>query len=240
MSVFWRVVCAALVIGTPAFAQARTSAVTGVVRDSAGTPVSVATITIERAQSLTDSTGRFALGQLPAGSTTVRVRRLGFHPSDTVLELAEGRRESIVVTLIALPIELPGITAVADARLREYLHDYFRHRETGAGRFYDRAQITAMRVSALTDVLRRVPGVQLIPDRSGRYVVRMGRTSRNCPPDFWIDNVRAHAMNADDIPLMDIEAIEVYSGPAGLPPEYLNRFGNPACGAVVIWTRMPG
>ena len=240
MGVLWRLTCAALAIGTPALAQARTSAVTGVVRDSMGTPVSVATITIDHAQSLTDSTGRFALAQLPAGRTTVSVRRLGFHPSDTVLQLAEGRRESLIVTLVALPVELPGITAVADAKLREYLADYFRHKEIGVGRFYDRTQINAMRVSALTDVLRRVPGVLLVPDRGGRYVVRMGRSSRNCPPDFWIDNVRAHAMNADDIPLMDIEAIEVYSGPAGLPPEYINRFGNPACGAVVIWTRMPG
>jgi hypothetical protein len=156
------------------------------------------------------------------------------------VELVEGRRDSLFVTLVALPLKLPGITSVADARLREYLADYFRHREAGAGRFYQRAEIDAMRVGALTDVLRRVPGVRVTPDRNGRYIVRMGRSTRNCPPDFWIDNVRAHALNADDIPLTDIEAIEIYSGPAGLPPEFINRFGNPACGAVVIWTRMPG
>ncbi len=224
----------------PAAAQARTSGVAGVVRDSTGTPVSVASITVDRFRALTDSTGRFSVGDLPAGRITLRVRRLGFRPSDTILELVEGRRDSLMVTLVALPLELPGITTAADDRLRQYLAEYHRHREIGAGRFYDRAQITAMRVAALTDVLRRVPGVVLVPDRSGRYMVRMGRNSRNCPPDYWIDNVRAHAMNADDIPLMDVEAIEIYAGPAGLPPEYINRFGNPACGAVVIWTRMPG
>lgn len=221
-------------------AQVSTSAIIGVVRDSTGAPVSIAVVSVARVQSLTDSAGRFTLERLGAGQATLSVRRLGYRPSETRLDLAEGRRDSVFVTLVALPLELPGVTTAADDRLREYLADYFRHKATGAGRFYDRAEMAAMRVGALTDVLRRVPGVRLIPDRSGRYAVRMGRNSRNCPPDFWIDNVRAHGLEADDIPLTDIEAIEVYAGPAGLPPEYINRFGNPACGAVVIWTRMPG
>lgn len=225
---------------SPAFAQGRTSALVGIVRDSAGTPVSIATITVERVQALTDTSGRFSLERLPAGRTPVSVRRLGFRPTDTVVVLVDGVPESLVVTLVALPVELPGVTTAADERLRQYLADFLRHKQAGAGRFYDRAQIEAMRVSAVTDMLRRVPGVRLIPDRNGRYVLRMGRNSRHCPPDFWIDNVRAYGLNPDDVPLTDIEAIEVYSGPAGLPPEYINRFGNPSCGAIIIWTRMPG
>jgi hypothetical protein len=236
-----RLVALALLGAGSASAQSRTSAVVGIVRDSAGAPVSVVTITIERLQALTDSAGRFSIERLPAsGRATLTARRLGFHPTDTAVVLVEGRRDSLVITLVALPIELPGVTTTADERLRRYLADYVRHREGGSGRYYDRAQMTAMRVSALTDVLRRVPGVRIVPDRNGRYVVRMGRQTRSCPPDIWIDNVRAHGMNADDIPLMDIEAIEVYAGPAGLPPEYINRFGNPSCGAIIIWTRMPG
>jgi hypothetical protein len=223
-----------------ALGQARTTGVVGVVRDSTGVAVTLATITVERFQAITDTGGRFSLDGLPAGRNIVSIRRLGFRPSETVLDLVDGRRDSLFVTMVALPLVLPGVTTAADERLRQYLADYHRHKASGAGRFYDRAEITAMRVGVLTDVLRRVPGVMLVPDRNGRYIVRMGRSTRNCPPDYWIDNVRAYAMNADDIPLMDIEAIEIYAGPAGLPPEFINRFGNPACGAVVIWTRMPG
>lgn len=231
---------ACLSAAATASAQTGTSVVGGVVRDSVGTPVSVATVTVGQAQALTDSAGRFSLGQVAAGKRTISVRRLGFRPADIVVELVAGRSESVNVTLVMLPLELPGLTTTADTRLREYLADYHRHRSAGAGHFYDRAKIEAMRVAQLTDVLRRIPGVHLIPDRNGRYLVRMGRSPRNCPPDIWVDRVRAHAMNADDMPLMDIEALEVYAGPSGLPPEFISRFGNPACGAVVIWTRMPG
>jgi hypothetical protein len=228
-----------LVAGSAAGAQG-TSTVVGVVRDSGGAPVGVATVTASRAQALSDSAGRFVLDRLPAGSVTVRVRRLGFQPSEHHLELVAGRRDSLFVTLVALPTELPGVSTTAQSRLRAYLSDYYRHKESGVGRFYEREQIVAMRVMQLSDLLRRVPGVRVTPDRNGRYVIRMGRSIRNCPPDFWVDNVRAHALNADDIPLSDIEALEVYAGPAGLPPEFISRFGNPSCGAVVIWTRMPG
>jgi hypothetical protein len=44
----------------------------------------------------------------------------------------------------------------------------------------------------------------------------------------------------DDVPMIDVEAIEIYKGPSALPPELNTRLGNPGCGAVVIWTRVPG
>ena len=187
-----------------------------------------------------DSAGRFSLPGLAAGRISVTIRRLGYGPARLEHDLAAGAHDSLFVTLTALPQELPGVTTSADSRLRLHLPDFYRHRETGTGRYYDRDQITAMRIGALSDVMRRLPGVRVSPDRNGRYLIRMGRSTRNCQPDFWVDNVRAHLLNVDDIPVTDIEAIEVYNGPSGLPPEYNNRFGNPSCGAVVIWTRIPG
>lgn len=229
-----------LLAGSHALAQDTTSALVGAVRDSARAPVVAATIVASRMRVITDSAGRFSLVGLPAGRVTVSVRRLGFEPADLVLDLVAGRRDSLFVTLVALPLELPGVTAAADSYLRLRLADFFRHRETGIGRYFDRAQITEMRVGQLSDVMRRVPGVRVNPGRDGRYTIRMGRSARNCQPDFWIDNVRAHMLNVDDVPMTDIEALEIYNGPSGLPPEYNNRFGNPACGAIVIWTRVPG
>lgn len=234
-----RILCAAiLAAAVPAGAQTFAAGVVGVVRDSSGRPITSALVTAARIQTVSDTAGRFLLEGLAAGKVTLSIRRLGFEPAHLALDLLAGRRDSLVVTLVALPQVLPGVTA--DARRRHLLADFYRHRESGTGRFLDRGQITAMRVFALSDVLRRFPGVRISPDRSGRYLVRMGRSIRNCPPDFWIDNVRAPFLNVDDLPLTDIEAIEVYNGPSGLPPEYNNRFGNPACGAIVIWTRVPG
>ena len=236
----FRLLVLLMVAGPNALAQGTTSAVIGTVRDSAREPLVAARVLAARTSVLSDSAGRFTLEGLPAGRVTVSVRRLGYEPADLVLDLIAGRRDSLFVTMVALPLTLPGMTSTADAYLRLHLADFFRHRENGIGRYYERAQITAMRVGQLSDVMRRMPGVRVTPDRNGRYAIRMGRSTRNCQPDFWIDNVRAHMLNVDDVPVTDIEALEVYNGPSGLPPEYNNRFGNPACGAIIIWTRVPG
>lgn len=241
MAIPCRILCAAiLAAAVPAAAQRPTSGIVGTVRDSSGSPVSSALVTAARVQTVSDTAGHFAIDGLPAGMVTLSVRRLGFEPGQVSVDLVAGRRDSVLVTLVALPQVLPGVTSAADARLRILLADFYRHRESGHGRFLDRAQISETRASILSDVLRRLPGVRISPDRGGRNVIRMGRSARNCPPDFWIDNVRAPFLNVDDIPITDIQALEVYSGPGGLPPEYNNRFGNPACGAIVIWTRVPG
>lgn len=153
--------------------------------------------------------------------------------------LEEGRTDSIRLVLSALPRQLEGVTA--DARLKPRLADFYRHRQNGQGTYFDRQQIEQKRVQRLSDLLRRVSGVRLAPDRTGRLLVRMRSSGlRDCPPDFWIDGVRAPFLNVDDIPLSDIEALEVYRGSATLPPELIARLGNPACGAIVIWTRVPG
>jgi hypothetical protein len=156
------------------------------------------------------------------------------------MNLADDRVDTIVIVMELLARDLPGVTTTALGTGR--LMEFERHRLSGSGVYLDRAQIEARRAHYVSDVLRRIPGVRIMSDRSGRAVLRMGRTSggRDCPPDYWIDGVRAQFFNVDDMPVADIEAIEVYRGPSGLPPEYNSRLGNPSCGTVVIWTRVPG
>lgn len=231
----------AVVTASSVTAQSNRSAVVGLVRDSSGTPVPHAHVVSSGVRAVSDSAGRFSMERLPQGKVLVRVRRLGFEPLDLMVDLAADRRDSLLIVLAALPADLPGVTTTADAIARLRLPEFYRHRANGMGRYLDRQQLDAMHVSQTSDVLRRLPGVRLIPDRNGRLLLRMGRNGgRNCPPDFWIDGIRAAFLNVDDLPLSDIEALEIYSGPGGLPPEYNSRFGNPGCGAVVIWTRLPG
>jgi hypothetical protein len=217
-------------------------ALVGAVRDSAGTPVVAAQVTAAGQVVIADSTGRFHFSALPIGQLIVHTRRLGFQPSDVQIELVDGRLDSLVVELHALPLNLPGVTTSAEEELRRRMPDFYRHKQSRNGRFFERRDIVASRVTRTSDLLRRLPGVRIATDRNGRSQLRMGRTGsgRDCPPDFYVDNVRTQGLNVDDIPPADIEAMEVYNGPSGLPPEYNNRFGNPGCGTVVIWTRLPG
>jgi hypothetical protein len=216
-------------------AQAPVSLI-GSVRDTSGAPVALARLTGGGQLAFSDSAGIFRFAALPSGAVVVRVRRLGFEPADTLLQLGAAVPDSLHFVMAALPIELTGITASAHV-----LAEFERHRRGGAGYFFDRAQIEDTRALRLSEVLRRAPGIRVFSDRAGRPQLRVGRTlaGPDCPPDFWVDGMRVQFLQVDDIPLIEIEAVELYHGPATLPPEYNTRFGRPACGTVVIWSREP-
>jgi len=213
----------------------------GTVRDSGGAPVASVRVSFLGVGAVTDSAGFFLLAGLRAGAGTLSFRRIGFEPRDVTMALGDGRADSLSVVLTILPQTLPGVTTEDDPAVQLRLSDFYRHRQNGMGSYFDRKQLEALRIDRISDALRRVPGIR-VTSQGGRYQVRVGRTSglRDCPPDFWLDGIRAPYLNVDDVPLRDVEALEVYKGPSSLPPELINRFGNPACGAVVIWTRVPG
>jgi len=217
--------------------------VAGTVRDTSGRPIAMVRLTSGTTHALTDSAGRFALANLPLGSTALVVRRLGFKPLDTTLALVSGRSDTIAFVLAMLPQKLPGVTSDMDAILRDRLPEFYRHRSIGGGFYFDRRDIDARQPQYLSDLLRSLPGTRMMTDRSGRGTMRMTRSSgggRDCPPDVWLDGVRAEGLNVDDVGIHDVEAVELYRGPAGLPPELNDRLGRPNCGAIVIWTRLPG
>lgn len=213
--------------------------VAGTVRDTSGTPVPLAQINVGTTRTHSDSAGRYTLANLPVGRNTISVRRLGFEPLFADIDLVAGSTASLDLVLASVPMRLPTLTAESEALERVRLADFYRHREIGNGFFFNRRELEDKKAARLSDVLRRLPGVRISSDRSGRASLRMSR-SANCPPDFWIDGQRAPFLNVDDLPLRDIEALEVYRGASGVPPEFNNRLGNPACGAVIIWTRLPG
>lgn len=227
------IAAAAPVVG----AQSRASLI-GSVRDSTGAALPLAQLAIGESRAITDTAGRFVFTGLAAGTVSLTVRRLGFAPKNAQVELIDGRTDSLHLVLVVLPAYLPGLVA-EDTRERIRLADFYRHRQSGHGYYFNRRQLDSTRVHRISDLMRRIPGLRLVPDRSGRLQLRMSR-SGSCAPDFWIDGQRAAFLNVDDVPLGDVEALEVYRGPTGLPPEYNVRFGNPGCGAIIIWTRLPG
>ena len=225
-----------------AMAQASRATLVGTVRDTSGVPVPLTRLTSGGLLTLSDSVGRFKLAGLPGGATTLLVRRLGFEPIDISVEVVGGTTQSLNVVMTVLAQDLPGMTTQAQTFADVRLKDFYRHRQSGIGYFFDRQEIESKHLQRISDLLRRLPGTRMLQDRTGRPTMRMGRSmgGRDCPPDVWVDGVRASGMQVDDVPLGDVEALELYRGPAGLPPEMNSRLGNPSCGALIIWTRLPG
>jgi hypothetical protein len=98
-------------------------------------------------------------------------------------------------------------------------------------------------------MFRMIPGVELVPlGTSSRAQLRFTRAKaaglakgRECPVNYYIDGQFATGYNIDDMPVSDVEGIEVYSGIATLPGQFAkNSRGTIGCGTVVIWTRIPG
>ena len=218
----------------------------------------------------TDSAGRFRISTTTAGFYQVRVRRLGFKPTETPsFWLATGADHEAELRLVPVPRKLDMVRVVAYGLPGLDWTDGFEARRLrNQGAFKDRSEIVRTNPTLATEALRGMPGIEIVPGSTGggtRWLVvsSRGRNSiradsggaglgaralpairenfpdldrtqqaNGCPSDVYVDGI-----NVDDVDAVmradEISAIEVYAGPAGVPP----RFRDHGCGVVLIWTR---
>jgi hypothetical protein len=238
-------VLAAVVLGAnSADAQAKSAAIIGWIRDSTGRAVDRADVEIEamHAQARTDSTGHFSLRGLDAGSATIQIRRLGYEPQsfDFVLHAATVDTVAVTMEVNALVLDAVRTNASIDHR-RKALEGFYRRKAAGSGIFITRQDIERRNTNVLSETLREVPGVRVI--RAGpRRGLRFDSSNTkpfDCPPQYWVDGRRVSGAEIDDFPATDIEAMELYRGPSTTPNQFAEGV-RISCGAVIIWTRIPG
>lgn len=226
-------------------AQARPTAgtLTGVVHDSAGTPISDVEITATKQVTTvrSDSVGRFTLSAIPVGSIELSFRRLAFAPVVVTIEIPATDTTDIEVTLTVVAQKLNGVVVQAHAPKRRVLEAFESRRRAGIGYFVTRAQIEQRHPYQLSDMLRRIPGLNVIPGFNGRMTLRFARVGgSNCSPQYFLDGIQATGFTIDEVPPGDVEGVELYGGASGVPPEYNRLNGTSNCGTVLIWTRIPG
>ena len=228
---------------TPRPARAVTTLV-GSVRDSAGHAVpGVQVLAGGVLQARTNDSGGFRIGDLPVGATRLLVRRLGFLPASIDVTLRADRIDSLVVSLTRVAAELPGVLVEDEAmtRSKRLLAGFWERRSRGFGAYVTRDEIEARQSSNFVDLVRHLPSVN-VTTAGGRPTIRFKRytTTRDCPPQYWVDGMRIEAATPDEFTPEDVEAIEVYAGPASMPVQFSPRPFSYTCGAIVIWTRLPG
>lgn len=234
-----------LAAAVPASAQgALRSTLTGRVLDAAGQPVRGVRVasTVDSVLSVSDERGRFTLRGLTPGMTRFNVRRIGYAPAEFSVGLVAAETLLVDLKLEQDPVSLPGMETVAESHAKRILGTFYRHRDAFAGgHFIMRDEIERRHPLLLSDVVRTVPGVMLVPGPDG-LEVRMARATGaiDCPIQYWVDGIRATALELDDVPPQDVEALEIYNGGSTLPPEYNGRYTHAACGTIAIWTRVPG
>lgn len=223
----------------PAAAQA-TTALVGVVLDSAGHAVPGATVNVAGTaiQVRTNDIGGFRMAAVPVGVVQIGVRRFGFAPLNTEVTLRAARRDSLVIRIEVMVASLEGVV-VEDEATRRILAGFRERRSRGFGSFMTREEIEARQTHDFAELLRMMPSAR-IARVGGRNTIRFKRSmsGRDCPPQFWIDGMRLERAEADEFNVSDVEALEVYAGPATVPMQFASRPNANTCGAVVIWTRV--
>jgi len=227
----------------PRVLRAQTSDVLrGTVSDSAGVLAEAAVgIMSLHLATRTDNQGRFTLGRMPAGEFQVSIRRIGYTPQTLTVRVGSFPLEPVRIVMIAQPEVLAGIASTEKHR-RQTLEDFYWRRLHGVGAFFTREDILARGASYPSDVLRGTPGVNFVRvSRTGAIGIRFSTSSsmRGCVPQIWLDGQHAAGMELDDIPVNDIEGIELYSTSSTTPAQFWQ--GNQtSCGTIVVWSRNPG
>jgi hypothetical protein len=240
------VASAALLSAWPASAAAQRINVQGSVRDSAGKPLDNADIGIVALKMLARSAdnGRFTLRGLTPGNYEVSVRRLGYAPKTIQLTVVAGneRPPELAVTLEAQAAVLDAINVnQMERRRRAWIEDFHRRRVQGLGQYITRGDIRARNAAKPSDLFRNSPGIRIVKDKGLRFNITATQINSNidCPPLLWIDGQKAHGLELDDIPLYDIEGVELYNGPSTTPMQFSGSAGARSCGTIVLWTRPP-
>lgn len=204
-------------------------------------PVPAATIMMVRDSvtvdaAATDSAGYFSVTADEAGQYRLVARRIGF-PATTSTDLRLLRGDTLQVEFLISAEAVLLDPVVVTARRRPPppdIRDFYRRAENPIfGTFMTRAEIESYHAVRVTDLLRRIPGIQVVPSRYGVSAVLM----RGCSPALIIDGVWARFEPSIDnlVVPMELEGLEVYRSAAQVPVQYGGL--RVPCGAVMAWTR---
>ena len=227
------------VAGVAQEAQPR-GAVSGMVRDSTGAGIAGAEVSVSgtNLRAHTNAEGGFRLTNVPVGSVTLAVRRLGYAPTAITAFLSSTEPIQVSVVVTPLAQALSTVVVRGDRRFEDHgrLAGFYQRRSrSSGGHFITREQIDKRNPSQLTDLFRNVPGARV---HTSRFTNAIRFRGMRCAPLVWLDGFPATA-GEFDIDALDpyiVEGIEIYLGVATVPPEFRWVRGGGSCGAIVIWT----
>ena len=218
---------------------APTAAIVGrLVDHDSRAPVKSARVTILGAGHgfASDSEGRFRDDDLPSGTYVLQARAIGYATTSWLVRLRDGEVLTQVFELPLLRYTLdPVVVRRRPGSNDAWSREFERRRVSGRGYFITEAQIEATHPHALVDVLRNVPGIQMVCAGASHCSVRMARAPRNCKVAYVVDGFPATNSTSPDMATAGIVAIEVYRTASETPLEFLKT--DNACGTIVLWTR---
>lgn len=178
-------------------ASERQTAIAGrVVNAETGEPVEDAVIQLENTafSVSTNRQGAFQMAGVPPGPLTLTVRRLGYRVLRRELEMTDGLSLALpdgALHLVPLTSDVTTLDPIiVEAQRVVKLAGFEERRRRGLGSFASMAEFERWNPSATTDVLRRMHGIHVLPNRNygvngdfRRFIIQSsrdmgGRTTR--------------------------------------------------------------
>ena len=248
-------------IADSAVAQASaTSTIVGTVTDTAKKlPLSGADVLLVERQvrTRTDSAGTFRFADVPEGTITLEVRRVGYqmHSSQCIARTSiESRCDVALQSTVVL--DTVRSTAPVKHYMSPGLNGFEERRKTGHGYYLNEEELRKLDNRTLPSVLRRIPGIKIV-SASSRDFAASSRTAgdgkvgalqggsgrRNCYISVYEDGVPVYTAQ-DGQQLLNIglyqtrnyAAIEFYPGSSSLPAQFSSIRASD-CGVLLLWTR---
>jgi hypothetical protein len=257
---------AAVVLSNVAHAQGADSAAVLVGRViAAGAPLSGVEVAIQGSQGsiMTDSAGRFRLIGLRPGRQIVLLRRLGYAPRRDTVVLAPGTQTERTYTLEPVPTQLDTVvTAAGEVKyISPRLQDFENRRKRNVGGYFiSEADLRRDEHASMPAILRRFPGMGIVPHRSHFHVRTRGAGSvkgdppldgpgspRGCWATVYVDGALIFdismmggvaSLDPPDVGqffALNLSGIEYYSSAGSTPLQYKTARSN--CGTLLFWTR---
>jgi hypothetical protein len=241
---FFSAVVLALAAARPGAAQT----VTGKLLDQyTNKPIPSATVTLVTPDNApvgptakTGNDGSFSIRAPAPGIYRLRAELPGYIPAATpAIELGPNDRINITWRILAGVVQLRPVAIVSSSRRTagRLSGFYDRAQRRGFGTFITREQIDQRRPFFVSDLLRTIPGLQVVP--SARGFGNDVRTIEGCRPAVFLDGSHFPLMgeSIDDIVTPEaLEGVEVYTHAAEVPAQFQVPGGN-TCGAIVLWTK---
>jgi hypothetical protein len=217
------------------------SVVTGQVLDTIAMPVANAQVSVEGAAPITttNARGEFRLDSLPGGTQALVVRRVGFSPGRTIVDINAATPARVALRLErAVPRLNPVVVTAQGEALAKV--GFEERQKRGMGHFLGPEDIQRLQPQLVTSALRTLPGLRVVPTGTGGYTVESSRgVGLGSCVRYWIDGAPFRELTPGDVdnafPASQIAAIESYQ-PTNVPPQFTSP-GESGCAAVVIWTQ---
>lgn len=221
----------------------------GVVTDTTLRPLSAADVSVVGvgARVVTGENGRFRILQVPPGQYLLVVRRIGFAPTSGIIAVPSDDTLRLAYTLTRSENMLDTVR-VRERRVSLRMLGFEQRRQQAQGQFITQEDLERRGSPAAKDILRNVRGLQVSELTNEQFAGAValsrreggsfgGSTSGACPMQVILDGIiLPGAFNLDLLPSpKQISGIEIYSGPATVPPQFGG--GDRRCGVIAVWTR---